>query len=66
MGIVAILFNVYLNNLSIFLQQKAPCEIWWKVAELFQKRRRLYLYIATHGEQILIVTKKFYHFDNTL
>ena len=36
MGMVAILFN--LNKLMIPLQQKATCEIWWKLVKLFQRR----------------------------
>ena len=31
----------YLNKLSTALQQKAPCEIWRKLVEHFQRRRRL-------------------------
>ena len=27
-----------LNKLSIPFQQKAPCEVWWKLLKLFQRR----------------------------
>ena len=39
MGMVAILVNGVwpLNKLSIPLQQKDPHELWWKLAQRFQK-----------------------------
>ena len=39
MGMVAILFIVqnHLNKLLVPLRQKAPCEIWWKLASVFRE-----------------------------
>ena len=30
-----------LNKVTVSLQQKAPCEIWWNLAKQFQRGRRL-------------------------
>ena len=36
----------HLNKLSIPFQQKAPCEIWWKLFKQFQRRRHLNKMVA--------------------
>ena len=60
------------------LQQKAPCEIWWKLSgqvvseKKFKDYMVLNMYIAKEQGPItttgksLIVTKKFYYFNHTL
>ena len=56
---VAILYNGGAFELSISLQQQAPCEIWWNLAKQFQRGTTLkdylilYLYIA-QGQGLII------------
>ena len=53
MGMAAILFNDAkpFKLIVNILQQKAPCEIWWKLLKWFHRRHLkitqfLYMYIA--------------------